>query len=324
MKNVSVIIPVKNGVATIERCLVSIFNQTIAQQLEVIVIDSGSTDKSLEIINRFDVKVIAIDPASFNHGDTRKLAIQYANGSFLYYTVQDACIASNDMLEKMLLHFEDEKVQGVCGSQGAPHEADKNPVDWYRPVSEACIQKLHFSSSEAFDQLSPQRKTEVCEWDDVNAMYRKSALLRLPFEKCDFGEDMTWCKAALRHGYTLIRDTSALTWHYHFRTYTYEFKVKLTVGYLQYVEFRFVPADESVMLRIKFICAKLIRESAVALHKKVYWFFHNLSILAADMKAVKLLKNAAADGGVAAVKKLYETEVSKPVIGRLKGQKHTG
>ena len=81
---------------------------------------------------------------------------------------------------------------------------------------------------------------------------------------------MVWCKAALRHGFTLIRDTGIITWHYHFSSYQYQFKIKLTVGYLQYREFDFVPAYPSVIQSVKFITAKLIKEQSVNILKKLY------------------------------------------------------
>jgi rhamnosyltransferase len=321
---ISVIIPVKNGAATIQRCLHSIFNQTIAPEIEVIIIDSGSSDNSIEIVKEFSVTVINIDTASFNHGETRNLGVHHAAGSIIYFTVQDACLAEDNMLEKMLEHFKDENIQAVCGKQAVPHEANKNPVMWYNPVSKNGIQLLHFSSPGLFDQLSPQQKIGLCGWDDVNAMYRKSALLTIPFEKCDFGEDMLWCKAALRHGFTLMIDTGIVTWHYHFITYRYQFKVKLAVGYIQYREFDFLPAYPPVLEYIKFVAGKLAKQSAVSIPAKVYWFFHNLSILIADLMATRQIRRAASTRGIKGVELLYESKCNKQIMGRLKGQRSTG
>ena len=47
---VSVVIPVKNGIDTLPSCLDGLFRQTVKDQMEVIVIDSGSTDGTLELL----------------------------------------------------------------------------------------------------------------------------------------------------------------------------------------------------------------------------------------------------------------------------------
>ena len=55
MYSLSVIIPVYNTEQYIERCIESLINQTL-NNIEIIIIDDGSTDKSLEIINSFKEK----------------------------------------------------------------------------------------------------------------------------------------------------------------------------------------------------------------------------------------------------------------------------
>ena len=59
---ISIIIPVKNGEKTINACLKGIFEQTLIKQTEVIIIDSGSTDNTLDIIKNYSVKLYQISP----------------------------------------------------------------------------------------------------------------------------------------------------------------------------------------------------------------------------------------------------------------------
>ncbi|HLZ88539.1 MAG TPA: glycosyltransferase, partial [Puia sp.] len=142
--SISVIIPVKNGATTIGQCLEALFGQSVRQRMEVILIDSGSTDGTLEIAAGFPVKIVRIEPAGFDHGLTRNLAVGHATGDLVYLTVQDARLADARALERMAAWFRDPAVMAVCGIQGVPHEKDTNPVYWYRPVSAPTVDRLQF------------------------------------------------------------------------------------------------------------------------------------------------------------------------------------
>ena len=207
MNSISVIIPVKNGEDTLEACLKSIDEQTIRSQIDILILDSCSTDKSCEIAKRFGATIINIPPGTFSHGGTRNTGAQYAKGSLLYYTVQDAKLSSPDMLEKMASHFTDMDVQAVNGIQGVPSEPDKNPAAWFQRFSKPMPETRWFKDM-SFSKLSPRQQLEFCRWDNVNAMYRKNALLAIPFRPVNFAEDALWSLDALTNEYKLIRDSS--------------------------------------------------------------------------------------------------------------------
>jgi rhamnosyltransferase len=317
---VSVVIPVKNGAATLSACIDSIQRQTIGSAIEIILVDSGSSDDSLSIAKAKGVRLVEIAASEFNHGQTRNFGAGQATGKFIFFTVQDAILATDDVLERMLAYFDDTAVMGVCGSQAVPHELDKNPVDWYLPRSPAGKISLHFETPEQFDSLSPRRKTEVCGWDDVIAMYRKSGLEELPFVRCDYGEDMVWCKQALINGWLLIRDTSLITWHYHFQSYDYRYKVRFVTLCKQYLEFDYIPEYPPLFPSLRHCVAKLFKHPEVSYTRKFYWFFHNVFIWAADFASIRMLRRAIKSGGVRKVRDLNERFSSKPTMGRLKGQ----
>ncbi|MGY8942395.1 MAG: glycosyltransferase family 2 protein, partial [Flavobacteriales bacterium] len=87
---ISVIIPVRNEALRIRQCIEGIRKQTVSVH-EVIVIDSGSTDGTREILSEYpDVTVIEIDGSTFNHGLTRNLGVEASSGDFCLLTVGDA------------------------------------------------------------------------------------------------------------------------------------------------------------------------------------------------------------------------------------------
>lgn len=221
---VSVVIPVYNGIKTLPDLINGIIQQTIFNELEVVVIDSGSDDGSIEYLAQFDfVRVFHIDKRDFNHGKTRNLAVQNCLGEFIFMTVQDAWTNNHCLLENMVVHFKNENVHAVCGHQIVPHDLDKNPHEWFRPQEKPSLRVIGFNHEE-FQKLSPKELRSYCGWDNVISMYRKNSLLELPFEEIIFGEDMLWAKMALEKGWGIVYDSSCLINHYHhsFLDYTYK------------------------------------------------------------------------------------------------------
>ena len=72
--DVSIIIPAKDEEENIGKCLEAIYNQETNYRFEVIVIDSGSSDQTLDIAKKYSsVQVVEIQPGEFGHGKTRNL-----------------------------------------------------------------------------------------------------------------------------------------------------------------------------------------------------------------------------------------------------------
>ena len=87
---ISVIIPVYNAEKTIARCLDSLLGQAIADQIEIIAIDDGSTDGSLEILQSYkneQVKVVHIDNIPI--GQVRNFGVSTACGKYIGFVDAD-------------------------------------------------------------------------------------------------------------------------------------------------------------------------------------------------------------------------------------------
>ncbi|MEQ9219053.1 MAG: glycosyltransferase family 2 protein [Cyclobacteriaceae bacterium] len=242
---ISVVIPVKNGEKTIKKCLDGLLKQTLFDKLEIIIVDSGSNDSTLEILSIYPIRLIQIDPGSFNHGGTRNLGVKEAKGDLVFMTVQDAWTEDVRLLEKMAVHFLDSEVVGVCGQQVVPHLAPFNPHEWFRPVSSPEIRVFQFENTKEFEKITPEKKRWICGWDDVVAMYRRSTIKNeLPFSQIEFGEDLDWAQRALRASRKIVYDTHAQVNHYHHLSgqQVYD-RIKKELR-LEYESFRKIP-DES-------------------------------------------------------------------------------
>ena len=285
---VSVVIPVKNEVAKIRKCIEGIINQTVPV-LEIIVIDSGSTDGTLEILREYPiVKTVEIPASTFNHGETRNLGISQAKGEFVLLTVGDARACNNFWIEELLGCFDNENVAGVCGLQVVPHEIDKNPIEWFRPQSPPQRKKYAFSSPYDFRKLPPSEKKRACSWDDVNAMYRKSIKTEIPFQKTSYCEDMIWAREALILGYELVYNPVAKVYHYHLESPDFTFKRTFTVQYYQYKLFGLIPQKHVITTRKKLSWLKtLTKAETISLKDKWKWVRYNFEIHKAIGKASK-------------------------------------
>lgn len=317
---VSTVIPVKNGGATIRQCLEALFAQNLANRMEVILIDSGSIDDTLEIAAGFPVRVLPVDPQTFNHGLTRNFGVDHARGEFIYFTVQDAKFSSHDALDRMVSHFRDQEVMGVNGRQAVAWETGNNPVHWHRPISAPGIERYQFPDPAVFTVLPPADQLRLAAWDNVNAMYRKSALEQLPFVRTDFAEDMCWAKSALEKGWAIIHDTGALTWHYHHRTFSYSFRSTMILHYSTYQLFKILPPYPPIYSSLKVIPVVLWREKAIGFRQKWYWFVHSLADFWGKYYATLIFRKTARTGDDNKIRNLYERYCSRVPQGRLKGQ----
>lgn len=285
---ISVIIPVKNGDYWLEDTLTAIEKQSLFNCTEIIVIDSGSTDATLRIIEDHQVRLINIDPSAFNHGLTRNVGVAAAKGEYVVMTVQDAKPVNEHWLQELINGFkDDEKVAGVCGQQVVPHDLDKNPIEWFRPQSPPSFTKFQFSSMGEFENLSPSEKRRVCGWDNVTAMYKKEVLLKIPFQSTNFAEDALWARDTLLQGYSIVYNTAARVYHYHLSDPSFVIQRNFTVFYHFYNYIKFKPSmvrnDYIVILKnIKL----LIPIKELSLVEKYRWLVYNWRIRKNINKAV--------------------------------------
>ena len=100
---VSIIIPVYNTEDYLRVCLESVLNQTL-QEIEIIVVNDGSTDNSLEILKEYEMKhpekLKVLHKENGGLSSARNYGLQYATGEFLAFVDSDDWIET-DMCEEM-------------------------------------------------------------------------------------------------------------------------------------------------------------------------------------------------------------------------------
>ena len=105
MHKVSILVPVYNSERYLEMCLNSVLQQTL-RNIEIICINDGSTDDSLNIIKEFqliDNRIKVIDKANTGYGDSLNQGLEISNGEYI------AVVESDDFIEPEMLQYLYEK-----------------------------------------------------------------------------------------------------------------------------------------------------------------------------------------------------------------------
>ncbi|MBC19010.1 MAG: hypothetical protein CMJ74_01965 [Planctomycetaceae bacterium] len=308
----SIVVPVKNESRGIRACLDSWINQTSPIQ-EIVVIDSGSTDGTLEICKEYSqVRVIQIPAEEFNHGTTRNVAMQSVTGDLTLMTVGDGRAYDEHVIANMQRHFSDDSIAGVCGLQVVPHDLDKNPTRWYRPCSTPTPKKFIYANANSFKVLPPRQKLEAASWDNVISMYRTGVLRdQIPFREVIYGEDPIWAIEALQSGHGLIYDSNCRVYHYHHEDRDVTYKRSITIHFLRHSLFQLQPQPSGSSARHFLSCAKsLFLNQQLSLKEKFNWLYFSISNRHAMRRAQHDFCTALVQGETA-LEKLHQTCTGK-------------
>ena len=111
---VSIIIPVYNEEKVIKECLESLIKQ-LFRNFEVIIVDDGSTDKTLDIVNKINLKGLKLSIYKQNHqgpGVARNLGAKHSKGEILVFVDSDMTF-DKYFLEKLIRPIIEEKSKGT-------------------------------------------------------------------------------------------------------------------------------------------------------------------------------------------------------------------
>ena len=216
---ISVIIPVKDGGDDLRRCLDGIARQRTDEDVETLIVDSGSRDGSRELAQSRGARVLEVDASGFRHGATRNLAAAQARGDLLVFTTQDAYAADEHWLERLCAPLRtDGDVAGVYGRQ-LPH-ADASPPErffldfLYGPLPR--VQRVK-------DAADLSLQTTL--FSNVNSAIRRSFWERFSFaDELFFAEDQDWSRRVLLAGYAIRYEPEAAVYHSHAYSLTSAFK----------------------------------------------------------------------------------------------------
>jgi GT2 family glycosyltransferase len=113
VKTASIVIPTFNGGSRVRNCLDSLVKQTAGRNVEILVVDDGSTDNTADVVRGYS-SVRLISQANAGPATARNHGAMEAQGAILLFT-DDDCVPMPDWLEAMLGPFNDPEVVGAKG-----------------------------------------------------------------------------------------------------------------------------------------------------------------------------------------------------------------
>jgi rhamnosyltransferase len=214
------LIPVKNGASELRELLPRVLGQQCDASVEIVAVDSGSIDDTVEVLRQFSATVVTIDPQTFNHGLTRNLLANYARGDVLVFVNKLTLPADDRWLANLVAPLDhDPQVAGVY-SRSLPR-LDANLL--------TCRDELHspphrsiraIADWNAYQALTPGELRAFIAFRTVSAAIRPEVLARIPFREVrTIAEDNLWAKEALEAGYKIQYEPSSIVLHSHNYSY---------------------------------------------------------------------------------------------------------
>ncbi|HSB01972.1 MAG TPA: glycosyltransferase family 2 protein [Anaerolineales bacterium] len=200
--NCSIVIRAYNEEKHIGRLLEGIRRQTL-RDVEILLVDSGSTDGTVSVAESFNARIVRIPPKEFTFGRSLNIGMRAASRELVVIASAHVYPVYPDWLEVLLRPFADDKVALTYGKQRGPETAQFSEQQiyqqWYPDVSQ------------------PRQSTAFC--NNANAAIRKSLWERNPYDESLTGlEDLAWAKWAKEQGYDLAYVAEAEIVHVHQET----------------------------------------------------------------------------------------------------------
>lgn len=222
----SIIILTKNGERYLRSLLDGLLVQNMAKQVEIILIDSGSSDGTLRIVANYpEVRLHEIPAEEFGHGRTRNLGAKMARGEFLVYIPQDATPIGEDWLRRLLQPFSDPAVAGVYSRQLPRNEANAMEAFFLGEIYPAPPARRKLREG---DQLTLSH----CFFSTASGAIRAALWKTHPFrEDVVVSEDQAWASEVMRAGHTIVYEPASGVLHSHQLSILGVFRRNFDAGY---------------------------------------------------------------------------------------------
>ncbi len=198
----SIVIRAYNEASHLPRLLEGIRHQTL-QEVDLILVDSGSTDATVSIAQAFGARILHIAPEEFTFGRSLNVGMAAACSEIVVISSAHVYPVYPDWLERLTEPFHDPQVALTYGKQRAPANARFSEkqifYQWYPEASQ------------------PRQARSFC--NNANAAIRRSLWQIHPYDETLTGlEDIAWAKWAQEQGYAIAYVAEAEVIHVHNET----------------------------------------------------------------------------------------------------------
>lgn len=207
--SISVVIPTLNGGTQFEHLCRHLEQIRRRADLEVLVIDSGSTDGTADCARAAGLRVHEIPAATFGHGRTRNLGVSLTTGSVVCFLTQDVLPCTPDWPQRFAAALADRSIAGVYGRQ-VPRDATS--MEMFFVALNYPAQPLRFTPQPGGHHPRPGRVL----FSNAFSAVRRDAIERVPFaDDARFSEDQMWAHEVLAAGYSIAYEPESEALHAH-------------------------------------------------------------------------------------------------------------
>jgi glycosyltransferase involved in cell wall biosynthesis len=199
---VGVVIRALNESELIGRCLETLNGQRGVPKLDLLVVDSGSTDATIEIARSRGARVLELSPGEFDYSKAMNVGIDNVLGDVVVSLSAHAIPVDDLWLEKIVAAFEDPRVAGVSSRQVPWPDAPWKEVERLRRV---------FGDTRTV--YGPDAGAELV-FSNAASGIRRTAWQEQPFT-LPAVEDLEWARRVVAAGWKIVYEPGASVFHSH-------------------------------------------------------------------------------------------------------------
>lgn len=201
--SVGVVIRTLNESELLGTCLEILQRQRGEFDLDVVVVDSGSTDSTLEIAELHRARIVRIPPEDFDYGTALNVGFAHVDGEIVVILSAHAIPTDDNWLRTMVAPFDDPQVAGVSSRQ--------------LPWPNASWKEVHRLRTQ-FGETSGRYKAgnaDEATFSNAASAIRSTVWRQHPFISTWAAEDVEWARRVIDLGWTIVYEPRASVFHSH-------------------------------------------------------------------------------------------------------------